>query len=230
MLCGSLSVEGQEVERFTAFGIQYRPILAAPLLNTGPVSSTNEEFKTTLTPKLGHDLGVVVRWGIGKRFAVETGIDQIRRNFSILVQDRKSAAEERMEFGMLAYQIPLRALLYVQIGERFYTNIAAGAVADIFPTDWNGSEERISHYTQRFNWLVGGISANVGFEYRTRNTGNFYLGGTYHRPFTDAPAFRADIAAIEVQYQRDKRRYQETLLVPGNYITLDLKYFFPSGN
>lgn len=228
--CFSIAAEAQEAEKFTTFGVQYRPILAAPLLNTGPVSSSNEEFSTSVTPRLGHDFGVVIRWGIGERFAIETGIDQIRRNFSIEVEDQKSSRVERMEFAMLAYQLPLRALLYVQIGERFYSNISAGAVADIMPTDWSGSEGNISHFTQRFNWIVGGFTANIGFEYRTPDAGNFYLGGTYHRPFTDPPDYRADVAAIEVQYQRSKRVYEETLLVPGDYITLDLKYFFPRGD
>ena len=222
--------KAQRVEKFTAFGIQYRPILAAPLLDTGPVASGNEEFDVTLTPELGHDFGVVLRWGIGKRVAIETGIDQIRRNFTIRVEDRKSDRTDRIAFNMLAYQLPLRGLLYVQIGQDFYANVAAGAVADIFPTDWTVSEGNSSQYTQRFNWLIGGFTANLGFEYRTEKSGAFYLGGSYHRPISNAPIFGPNIAAMEVSYRRDQRLYQETLVVPGNYITLDLKYFFPTGD
>ncbi len=219
----------QKIEHSTRFGVQYRPILAAPLLDTGPVGSGNEEFNVTLTPELGHDFGVVLRWGIGEHFAVETGIDQIRRNFTIRVKDRKRDHQEEFRFNMLAYQLPLRGLLYVQIGKRLYANVAAGAVGDIFPTDWSVSEGNSSQYTQRFNWLLGGFTANLGFEYRTDKSGAFYLGGTYHRPITNSPNFGPNIAAMEVSYRRDQRLYQETLTVPGNYITLDLKYFFPQG-
>jgi hypothetical protein len=215
------------VEKFTAFGIQYRPILAAPILNTGPVQASGETFEATVTPEIGHDFGMVLRWGIGERFAVETGIDQIRRNFTIEVEDLSSNYSDRMDFGMLAYQIPLRALFYIQLGQDLYTNVAVGAVGDIFPTDWSISEGRSKQYTQRFNWLIGGFTANVGLEYRTSSSGSFYFGGTYHRPLGNAPVFSANIAAMEVEYRKDSRLYDATLTLPGDYITLDFKYFFP---
>ncbi|MFB6258338.1 MAG: hypothetical protein ABEH38_06575 [Flavobacteriales bacterium] len=222
-----LSGEAQKADRFTAFGLQYRPILATPLLDTGPFSTRNEEFSVKVTPELGHDFGMVLRWGIDERFAIETGIDQIRRNFRIEVKDRKSDFKEQMRFEMLAYQLPLRALLYVQLGKKLYTNAAVGVVGDIFPTDWSISRSRTSQFTQRFNWLIGGFTANVGFEYRTDENGSLYFGGTYHRPLSDAPHFRADIGAMRVRYKRNKRALEQILLVPGNYITLDFKYFFP---
>jgi hypothetical protein len=223
--------KAQRMDRTTAFGLQYRPILAAPLLDTGPVRSGNEEFDATLVPELGHDFGVVLRWGIGERLAIETGIDQIRRNFSIRVKDQKSSYQDRIDFNMLAYQLPLRALLYVRIGRDLYANVAAGAVADIFPTDWTGGDGNSSQFTQRFNWLLGGFTANLGMEYRTKKSGAFYLGGTYHRPITNPPKYGPNIAAMEVSYKRDQQRlFRQTLVVPGNYITLDLKYFFPGGD
>lgn len=221
--------DAQRVEKFTAFGIQYRPILAAPILNTGPVEGQGETFDVTVTPELGHDFGMALRWGIGERFAIETGIDQIRRNFTIEVEDRDNGYTDRMDFGMLAYQIPVRALFYVQLGERLYTNVAAGVVGDVFPTDWSISKGRSSQYTQRFNWLIGGFTANVGIEYRSPNSGAFYLGGTYHRPIGSAEGFSADIAAMEVEYKRNKRIHDAILTIPGDYITIDLKYFFPTG-
>lgn len=221
------SQSSQKVERFNAFGIQYRPILAAPLFNTGPIEGGNEEFNATLNPELGHDFGVVLRWGIGEKVALETGIDQIRRNFSIHVEDRKSSFEQKLRFNMLAYQLPLRGLLYVKIGERLFSNIAVGAVADIFPTDWEVAQGRVSQFTQRYNWLVGAFSGNLGLEYRSEESGSFYLGATYHRPLGNAPALSANVAAMEIRYKRDKKLHRQTIRVPGNYITVDLKYFFP---
>lgn len=226
LLSGS-PVRGQKVEKFNAFGLQYRPILAAPILDTGPIERANEEFTVTVSPELGHDIGAVLRWGIGERFAIETGIDQIRRNFEIIIDDDKSDHQDRMDFGMLAYQIPLRALLYVRMGERLYANVAAGAVGDIYPTDWSISKGRSSQFTQRFNWLIGGFTANLGLEYRSESSGSFYLGGSYHRPLSQPPSYSANIAAMRVQYKRDKKIHESTFPITGNYITLDLKYFFP---
>lgn len=218
----------QAPEKRTYFGIQYRPIIGrSELLNTGPVSTSNEEFTATLTPTLGHDFGMVIRWGIGDQWAIETGIDQVRRNFEITVEDEKSPYSESMDFGMLAYQLPVKGLLYVQLGETLYMNVSAGAVAEIFPTNWSTAEDRSRQITQRYNWLQGAFSANVGFEYRSPNSGAFYLGGTFHRPLTRAPIFGPEVGLMRVEYRRDQRHHEDFFQVPGNFITLDLKYFFP---
>lgn len=228
LLLFARGANGQEVENITVFGVQYRPILAAPLLDTGPISTSDEEFTATVTPQFGYDIGMAIRWRIEGRWAIETGIDQIRRNFEVRVEDQQGPYENSMEFGMVAYQLPLRALVYVRLGEQLYMNAAAGGVADFFPSDWTSSDGDISQYTQRWDWVVGGFTANLGFELRTENTGFFYLGGTYHRPLSQAPDFRPDIAAMRVNYRRNGMRTHEQILrVPGNYITLDLKYFFP---
>lgn len=228
LLLGLSCLQAQAPEKQTFFGLQYRPIIGrSELLNTGPIRTSNEEFSATLTPTLGHDFGMVIRWGIGGNWAIETGIDQIRRNFEIEVEDEKTPYQERMDFALMAYQLPIRGLLYVQLGETLYMNTSAGLVADIFPTNWSTSEGEIRQFTQRYNWLLGSFTANVGFEYRSQNSGSFYLGGTYHRPVTNAPILGPDIALMKVEYRRDRRYHEDYFQVPGNYITLDLKYFFP---
>ena len=64
------------------------------------------------------------------------------------------------------------------------------------------------------------FNANVGFEYRTKKSGFFYLGGSIRVPFS--PLF-----IILTKYQN--QGYDLTTIdeLNGSYLSIDLKYFFP---
>jgi len=63
------------------------------------------------------------------------------------------------------------------------------------------------------------VLANLGWEYRTEKAGYFYLGASYQRPFTY-------IYVSEIRYQPDGKNDKVAMTVPGNYFTVDLRYFF----
>ena len=67
--------------------------------------------------------------------------------------------------------------------------------------------------------LQGAFLANFGFEYRTKNSGYFYLGTSYHLPFAPIMDF-----AMVYDYQGGKKLQIDH--VQGSYLTLDLRYFF----
>lgn len=64
-----------------------------------------------------------------------------------------------------------------------------------------------------------GLLANVGFEYRTESRGYFYVGGSYHLPFRN-------IYNTFMIYDHNSVSEQGFLQLNGNYLTIDLKYFF----
>ena len=63
------------------------------------------------------------------------------------------------------------------------------------------------------------LIANVGWEYRTEEKGIWYIGGSFHRPFL--PMYKATVGYVTDTYTNNT----ETNLT-GNYLTLDLRYFF----
>ena len=68
------------------------------------------------------------------------------------------------------------------------------------------------------------LIANLGFEYRTRKSGYFYLGASYHNTF-------GDIADVFVSYKELNSNQHVVLIEPypsvnGNYLSLDLRYYF----
>jgi hypothetical protein len=60
--------------------------------------------------------------------------------------------------------------------------------------------------------------ATLGFEWRTKSQ-IVYLGGIYHRPFNDIELVMPKVELILIQ-----RRV--IYPVSGNYLTIDLRYFF----
>ena len=107
--------------------------------------------------------------------------------------------------------------------------------SDIFTTDkgQNDTDQYFQHSSLRLGFdgkpgpdgfIIGGAITNLGFEYRTKKAGFFYLGATYQVPF--APIYRS-----KFQYREDEDRYQsevQGLQLNGSYLTFDVRYFFHS--
>jgi hypothetical protein len=77
------------------------------------------------------------------------------------------------------------------------------------------------------NWIILGLCANLGFEYRTLKSGYFYFGASTHLPLTE-------MAEVIVSSNKPQTNYFERLVWPapkviGTYITLDIRYFFNPG-
>ena len=62
--------------------------------------------------------------------------------------------------------------------------------------------------------------ANLGFEYRTKEKGTFYLGGSYHLPFSP-------IMTFAMSYEKPPTNVVAIDNIRGSYLTLDLRYYFP---
>lgn len=117
-------------------------------------------------------------------------------------------------------------------------NAAAGFQLTFFPSDIyttdegeTGTNQRFKHSSLRLGFdgkpgtdgfIHGGAIANLGFEYRTKKSGFFYLGGTYHLPFADV--YRSKFQYLEDNYASDAQEIQ----LNGSYLTFDVRYFFHS--
>jgi hypothetical protein len=100
-------------------------------------------------------------------------------------------------------------------------SIGGGLILNFYP-----SNIRVDNiYMQRigtFGWMFfqAGFSANVGWEYRNKDIGIFYLGLGYQS--------RVDNMASILFFEREtihKANYYHN--ITGSYFSIDLKYFFP---
>ncbi len=236
--------EKENTQILTA-GVEFRPIFPVDFLKTGKQLVSNDDFSISVSPKFSFSAGMVIRYGFHKRFALETGLNFVQRNYDLTIQRDSIAGapgrtgyNSKTDFTIIGYEHPIKLLVFVQLSERIYMNAAAGFQLTFFPSDIFTSDENSSGTDQHFKhsslrlgfdgkpgndgFIHGGAIANLGFEYRTKKIGFFYLGATYHVPF-------ADVYSSKFGYFEDgyASAAQEVRL-NGSYLTFDIRYFFHS--
>jgi len=221
-LTGLITFGSSAQSNITTVGIQLKPIISSEFLNTGPQSERVGAIDFTIEPSNGFAFGMVVRKGLNDQFSIESGINYSRRNYNLTIREDSANFLGESEFSYVIYEIPILALIYVRLGENTYLNNAFGLNLNFLPSDWETSDFYFQHYSARSYWVVPALQANVGFEYRTRESGFLYLGFSFHQPFTN-------ITEAGVLY-RDTDNFIEKertfFDIQGNYLTLDLRYFF----
>lgn len=207
-------------------GLKFRPLIPSQLLRTANQTVTGNEqdgngfLRMSVDQKLGYSFGMTVRKNFSQRFAIETGVNFLRRGYDVAVTDLDSNLTEAVDFGISAYEIPLSALVYIRLGEQLHMNTALGFSLDIGARSVANNTRTFDQFTaiRKFN---GGIVANVGLEWRTKKTGSMYVGATYHLP-------TGPIADTKINYYRTGGNSDGSLETPldGSYLTLDLRYYF----
>ena len=212
-----LSAKSQE--NTTTFGIQFRPLIPMGLLKTDKLSQELAPVKFTIQSMESFNFGMVIRKGFTKSLSLETGINIIKRNNLIRIEDTKYNRKVTDRYTILAYEVPVQGLVYVQLGKQTFMNGSGGISFDLLPSDLYTYNNYYSHLSLRYNWVQIALNVNVGFEYRTKESGYWYIGGTLHRPFHA-------LMLSGIQYQYKEIDEIANIAVTGNYLTLDLRYFF----
>lgn len=207
------------------FGLQIRPVFPTQFIGESTLSMELDGFETTISQKIGYSFGATVRAGITKLIAFETGINFTQRNFdlSMAFPDSNSYATDKLQF--IEYDVPINGLIYIKLSDRWYSNASLGAALTYKPTDIGVFNQPGGHHYYKHTGLTRSkfgvdINVNLGFEYRTKKSGFFYLGGSARVPF--APLF--DLVA-DYTYQGNTIRMVGE--VDGSFLAIDFKYIFP---
>ena len=206
-------------ENVTTFGLQYKPIFVSDIGGGGPFLFRSGPLSVDVQPKTGSAYGMIIRRGITKSISVEGGINRIQRNYRYIFSDTDTGYERTLDFGYVNYEIPLKSMIFVRLGEYFYLNNGLGASLDLYASDVGAGNFELESITLRGAWAKVALEAHVGLEMRTRKSGYFYLGGTYHNPFSP-------VARSLVSYTDGTERRTLDFDLNGGYLTLDLKYYF----
>ena len=199
-------------------GIQYKPVFTVDFLNTKAETVSQNAVNFSIGLNSGFAAGMVIRRGITDRYSIEGGINYVKRTYEMKVSEGN--VSERSQFRIIGYEIPLSGLVYIQLSEKFYMNASLGIAADMFASDVTTAGTFVKMYSLRKSVINAGVIANLGWEFRTDKSGYFYLGASYHNPFSD-------IYRTRMEY--DNNATHEAVEVPlsGTYFTLDVRYFFP---
>lgn len=215
--------DDKKEDRKLIAGIQIRPLLASKFFGAGPVTDSDRHLETTIKPSLGYTFGMVIRRSFTSKIALETGINYFKRNFSFMNVDDSLDITDNTEFGVVSYEIPLQALFYIRLSQKFYMNVSMGTSFNWFASDVysKGNDPDFSQYTEiTKGWLKMALLANIGWEMRTEKSGYFYLGSSLHRPLFP-------IGTSYVKYDQGPWKYEVELPLRGGVLTFDFRYFFP---
>ena len=199
---------------FTA-GFQYKPIFSSSLFNTVEKSITQNNINFSVSQKFGFCAGMVIRRGFTKRFSLESGINYVKRNYNLKIADTSFTGKS--DFTIIGYEIPVLGLIYIRIAKKIFMNTSLGISWDMYPSNITTGDSYFKHTSTRHSLFQGAALANLGYEYRTEKSGYFYWGASYHLPFTE-------IFNSSITYE--PKQEIAKLKIPGNYLTLDFRYFF----
>jgi hypothetical protein len=209
----------------TLFGFQYKPIVPNRLIGMYDQEFNQGIFESIVTQKVGHSFGALIRVGLGDVFALETGITYTQRNFKLDYAVPDSGYAITGGVRVVSYEVPITCLVFIKLSDRIYMNTTLGVSLTLFPSDVRTFEpiagnERFQQEGAYRSKFQASMLANLGFEYRTKEKGTWYLGGSYHLPF-------APIMTFAMSYEFDQTNILAIDNIRGSYMTVDLRYYFP---
>lgn len=208
------------------FGFQVRTLFPTQYIGSNTLELQKDGFYSTISQKVGYSFGGTVRVGITELIAFETGINFNQRYYNIEYSVPDSSIYGTDSFGFIEYDVPLNALFYIRLAEKWYMNASLGFAATFKPTNVQTSSQPFGYHQFIYTGLLRSklgldANANLGFELRTKKKGFFYIGGSARVPFS--PLF--DMIA---SYEWQGLHTRVTGEMDGSYLSLDFKYFFPN--
>ncbi|MBK5286238.1 MAG: hypothetical protein JJE25_12635 [Bacteroidia bacterium] len=204
-------------QNIVTVGIQYKPIFSLGLLNTGEKSVTANGVNFSVELTSGFCGGLLVRRGITDTYSLESGINYVKRVYNLGMTDGDFSGKST--FTIIGYEIPFSGLVYVQLSKKVYMNVSLGISVDMFASDIYTEDSYFRNSSHRAFIFNPGVIANIGWEFRTENAGYFYIGASYHNPFSA-------IYNSKLLYNNNNKYQIITLPLSGTYLSLDLRYFF----
>lgn len=213
----------------TRFGFQVKPIFPTGWVSPKTVSYESGEFQTDISQMTGYSLGGLIRFGLTKTIGIETGVSTTQRRYRIeaAIPDSNLYMDQKIRF--VSYEIPVSALFYIRLTDQMYMNASIGISGVYTPTLARVTylPENTNH--EMFHTILAkkfqlDVLGNIGFEYRTKDAGIFYLGAAVRVPFQP-------MLYMKSLYQYDGYRLEndpyKSGRISGAYVSLDIKYFFP---
>lgn len=207
------------------FGLHMRTIFPTQFIGTNTLNLEKDGFYSTISQRMGYSFGATVRAGVTELISIETGINFTQRYYDISFSVPDSNVSGTSELGFIEYDIPLNALFYIKLSDKWYANASMGFALTFKPTNVQTFEQPFGPHRFLYTGLRKSIGfdamANFGFEYRTEKHGFFYLGGSARVPFS--PLFNM-VASYEWQGVSTRVAGQ----MDGSFLSIDVKYFFPN--
>lgn len=204
-------------QRTTSVGICYRPIFPLEFLGTGEEKQSVNNIDFTLGLQRGFSGGMVIRRGFTELLSGEIGINYVKRNYDYSIADSGKVFNDG--FTLVGYEVPISILAFIQLGEEIFMNASMGVGLDAFASSVRTFNDNYEQFSIKKHSVEPSLNANIGWEYRTYQSGAIYLGATYHRPF-------GDVFSNSIIYREGTSETGSFTQLSGSYLTADLRYYF----
>jgi hypothetical protein len=219
----SVNASAQEHKKGeTIFGLEAKAIIPTSILNAGTIKLSDDSITIKINPESGYSIGMLIRHNFTKMFTLETGIHLTKRLFPIDFDHSLNGISEQSKIEMISYSIPIQWLLYIQLGKQTYMNTILGVSMDFYPSSIKKESEKYAYIITPNSWIEASLLASVGFEYRSKKSGYFYIGSSLHSPFGDMGSFK-------LTYYHDSSLTEHITFnsnISGTYLSIDFRYFF----
>jgi hypothetical protein len=202
----------------TTVGFQIKPTFTSSFIGTGPQNISDSSFNYSIKPGTGYVAGMIIRKGYTPSLSIEFGLNYVVRNTSISASYGTASASNKLR--IVGYEIPFSQLIFIRLSNIIYMNAGAGACLNMFPSDVFKRDSTFSTYGSRSMLFNPSLLANIGFEFRTYESGYFYIGASLNRPFSEIYQFKFNYLNQGILQNAAYGNLN------GAYLALDFKYFF----
>jgi hypothetical protein len=215
----------EKKEKFpTIFAFHLSGIPESNFITPKQQTFDGDSISSTLSILGGRAFGGVLRKTFSEQFALETGLYLSNRGFKVNMSYSDSNIVDSLNFRFVTYELPLNAQVFVKMSEEVFANVALGFVANYKVSSAGSSvNPKGKHQFENGAFVKNkfGIdfNAQIGFEFRTRDKGYFYLGGSSRIGLTPLFTYLST-------YNYQGNFSQQFGPVNGGFLSFDLRYYF----
>ena len=199
-------------------GFQVKTMLGNGVFSNDPIQNPSDSLNITINQSFGYVFGMTFRKQFNKTLAVESGLRFVQRNYSTSIDSTYSDYQGKIDYRIIGYEIPLKAMIRLRASEKSYFSVSLGVQMDLYPSDVYSTDNQWQIQVVRKSWLQGSMLANLGWEISPSDVGTFYTGFSFNQPFTDP--LGQNTGPYSSKFAVNNTR------LSGTYFSLDLRYYF----
>jgi len=205
-------------------GIQVKPVLPMTLFNASNVQIIEDIYTANIDSKTGVGYGGLIRVGITDRLSLETGLHYVRRNYRMRMDIEGSSNFDEGNFSYINFELPVQLMVFVRVSEQLYMNTALGFGVNMWPSSIRslGVRNRLVHDSLIANRVNFSFLGNMGLEFRTENSGFYYVGVSLNNPL----GFITRATILDYRDDVFGHRVRMITRLNGEFFTLDFRYLF----
>jgi len=183
---------------------------------------SNEVYSYLTSTQPSFRFGGYLRFDLFGNHSLESGLYRITRRYNSSVSLLETGEELASNtIRGVAFEMPLMWIISVPLSREARLSTGFGGVVSFFASDFGILDFEYDLDAVIRSRFLGGIKANLGFEYDAGEIGGFYFGATFQHHFQS-------IAFMRMEYHFDANQSAIGVLdLNGSYLAAVVRYIFP---